>query len=101
MTNPLSFDATRLASPHLNDGHEAWRKTVRTFVDREIMPHVNDWDEAGAFPRDLHRKAADIGLIGLGYPEEYGGVSEDVDIFHSLISSEELARAGAGGLCAG
>lgn len=101
MTNPLSFDATRLASPHLNESHEAWRKTVRTFVDREIMPHVNDWDEAGAFPRELHKKAADIGLIGLGFPEEYGGVSEGVDVFHSIISSEELARAGAGGLVAG
>lgn len=101
MTNPLSFDATRLASPHLNDSHEAWRKTVRGFVDREIMPHVNEWDEAGAFPRELHKKAADIGLIGLGFPEEYGGVSEGVDVFHSIISSEELARAGAGGLVAG
>lgn len=101
MTNPLSFDATRLASPHLNESHEAWRKTVRTFVDREIMPHVNDWDEAGAFPRELHKKAADIGLIGLGFPEEYGGVGDGVDVFHSIISSEELARAGAGGLCAG
>ncbi|WP_425409426.1 acyl-CoA dehydrogenase family protein [Hyphococcus sp.] len=101
MTSPLSFDATRLPSPHLTDSHEAWRKTVRGFVEREIMPYVNEWDETGAFPRELHKKAADIGLIGLGFPERYGGHSEDVDIFHSLIANEELARAGAGGLCAG
>jgi acyl-CoA dehydrogenase len=101
MTHPLSFDATRLPSPHLNDSHEAWRKTVRAFVDREIMTHVNDWDEAGGFPRDLHKKAAAAGLIGLGYPEDYGGVREGVDVFHSLIASEELARTGAGGLVAG
>ncbi len=98
---PLDFDQTRLPSPHLTESHEAWRKTVRAFVDREIAPYVNEWDEAGAFPRDLHRKAAAIGLIGLGYPEEYGGVSEGTDLFHSLIASEELARAGSGGLVAG
>jgi acyl-CoA dehydrogenase len=100
MAAPLDFDATRLPSPHLNDGHEAWRKTVRGFVDREVMPHVNAWDEAEGFPRELHQKAAAIGLIGLGYPEGYGGAREGIDVFHSLISSEELARAGSGGLCA-
>ena len=63
MTNPLCFDATRLVSPHLNDSHEAWRKTVRGFVEREITPNVNEWDEAGAFPQELHKKAAAIGLI--------------------------------------
>ncbi|GJL93292.1 acyl-CoA dehydrogenase family protein [Hyphococcus sp.] len=101
MTQPLSFDATRLPSPHLNDSHEAWRKSVRAFVDREIIDHVADWDEAGAFPRELHNTAAAAGLIGLGYPEDFGGVSDGVDIFHSLIASEELARAGSGGLVAG
>lgn len=96
----LDFDSTRLPSPHLNESHEAWRRTVRAFVDREIMPHVNAWDEAEGFPRELHRKAAAAGLIGLGYPEEYGGVKDGIDVFHSMISSEELARAGAGGLIA-
>ncbi len=101
MKRPLDFDATRLPSPHLTEAHEAWRQTIRLFVEREIAPHVNEWDEAGAFPRELHRKAAEIGLIGLGYPEEFGGVREGTDVFHSLIASEELARAGSGGLVAG
>jgi acyl-CoA dehydrogenase len=98
---PLTFDATRLPTPHFNASHDAWRKTVRQFVDREIAPHVNAWDEEGKFPRELHRRAAEIGLIGLGYPEEYGGVNDGVDVFHSIIASEELARAGSGGLVAG
>ena len=42
---------------------------MRRFVEREIAPHVDAWDEAGAFPRELYAKAADAGLIGLGYPE--------------------------------
>ncbi len=98
---PLSFDQTRLPSPHMTESHEAWRKTVRGFVEKEIAPHVNAWDEEGKFPRELHRRAAEIGLSGLGYPEEFGGVQDGVDIFHSIIASEALARAGSGGLIAG
>ncbi len=101
MSQPLDFDATRLPSPHMGPSHEAWRKSVRSFVDKEIAPHINEWDEAGAFPRDLHQKAAGVGLLGLGHPEEYGGVKDGVDLFHSIIASEELARAGSGGLIAG
>ena len=79
-----------------NDGHHAFRRSVRQFVEREIAPHVNDWDEAGTFPRELYRKAADIGLIGVGYPEEYGGTP--ADLFYTIVYAEELARAGCGGV---
>lgn len=98
---PFSFDATRLPSPHLTPSHEAWRATVRSFVEKELVPHVNAWDEEGKFPRELYRRAAAVGLLSLGYPEEYGGLREGVDVFHSLVASEELARAGSGGLIAG
>ena len=101
MSTPYNFDATHLPSPHLTPEHEAWRDTVRRFVETEITPFVNDWDEAGAFPRDLHQRAAAIGINGISYPSEYGGFGEDTDIFHALITSEELARAGSGGLIAG
>ncbi len=101
MKNALSFEATRLPSPHMNDSHTAWRETVRSFVAKEISPFVDDWDEAGAFPRALHQHAAEIGLIGIGFPESFGGVKDGIDVFHSIIASEELARAGSGGLIAG
>jgi acyl-CoA dehydrogenase len=101
MDHRLSFDALRLPSPHFSSSHDDWRRTVRGFVDREIMPHVAAWDEAGGFPRELHQKAAATGLLGLGYPETYGGVQEGVDVCHSIVASEELARPGAGGLVAG
>lgn len=78
--------------------HEAFRATVRTFVDREIAPYVNEWDEAGAFPRELYRKAAAIGLLGIGYDEAYGGTPADT--FFHLIAAEELARTGCGGVAA-
>ena len=74
--------------------HEQFRATMRAFVAREIAPFVNEWDEAEEFPRELYRKAAELGLLGLGYPEEYGGTPADV--FYSLVASDELARAGSG-----
>lgn len=97
----LDFDAMRLPSPHMNESHAHWRKTVRGFVEKEIAPFVNEWDEAGAFPRELHKQAAEIGLIGLGFPESYGGLKEGTDVFHAIVATEELCRAGSGGLVAG
>jgi acyl-CoA dehydrogenase len=86
------------AHPALTEEHEAWRDTVRRFVEREIIPHVTAWDEAGEFPRELYRKAAAAGMLGAGYPEEYGGTP--ADYFFRVVSSEEFARAGCGGLSA-
>ncbi len=60
------------------------------------MPYATAWDEAGEFPRELYAKAAEIGLIGLGFPEEFGGLPSDP--FMSIVSTQELARPGAGGV---
>ncbi len=71
---------------------------MRRFVEREIEPRAHAWDEAGEFPRELYVKAAGIGLLGLGFPEEYGGVA--CDQFMHIVATQELARAGAGGVSA-
>lgn len=101
MTAPL-FDQWRSRSPHYDETHEAVCDSVRAFVSREIMPHVDQWEAAGELPRELHRKAAQAGVLGLGYPEEYGGSGtleqRGFDTFHSLVQSEELCRPGAGGI---
>jgi acyl-CoA dehydrogenase len=76
--------------------HDALRRSVAAFVAREISPFVAEWDEAGTFPRALYRQAADLGLLGLGYPEELGGTP--ADLFGSLAAAEEIARAGSGGV---
>ncbi|MDE2298163.1 MAG: acyl-CoA dehydrogenase family protein, partial [Burkholderiales bacterium] len=78
--------------------HELFRDSVRAFVAAEIAPHINAWDEAQGFPRELYRRAAHIGLLGLGYPEAYGGTPADG--WFRLIATEEIARAGSGGLMA-
>ncbi len=63
--------------PPLSPDHEASRASVRTVVQREIAPHVDTWDEAGSFPRELYRRAAALGLLGLGCPEALGGTPAD------------------------
>ncbi|MGJ4902366.1 acyl-CoA dehydrogenase family protein [Bradyrhizobium sp. HKCCYLS2058] len=85
-------------SPFYTAEHEAFRDVIKRFVDKEIAPFASAWDEAGEFPRALYLKAAEIGLLGLGFPEEFGGVPADQ--FMKIVSSQELARAGAGGISA-
>jgi acyl-CoA dehydrogenase len=86
------------ASPYYTSDHEAFRDQLRRFVAKEIAPYADAWDEAGEFPRDLYRKAADIGLLGLNFPEEFGGIA--ADRFYAIIAGQELARGGSGGVAA-
>ena len=86
------FDAEERAA------RDAFRASVRRFVEREIAPHAAAWDEAGSFPRELYAKAADAGLLALGYPEHLGGTP--ASMAWRLIVSDEVARAGSGGLLA-
>ena len=85
-------------SPFYTPEHLAFRDAMRRFVAREISPHVDAWDEAESFPVELYRKAAEIGLMGLGFPESHGG--NDGDLFMTIIAAQELARCGAGGVLA-
>ena len=86
-------------SPFYGPEHEAFRQTVRRFVEREIEPYATAWDEAGEFPRELYAKAAAVGLLGLGFPEEYGGIA--CDRFMRIVATQEFARCGSGGVAAG
>ncbi len=86
------------ASPYYTADHEAFRDQLRRFVAKEIAPFADQWDEAGEFPRELYRKAAGIGLLGLNFPEEHGGIA--ADRFYAIIAGQELARAGSGGVAA-
>ncbi len=93
------FDQWRARSPHYDESHEAVCDTVRRFVAREITPYVAEWEAAGELPLSLHQKAAEAGILGLGYPQEFGGTGrDDFDVFHGLVQGEELCRPGAGGI---
>ncbi len=73
--------------------------TVRRFTVDEICPHINDWDEAETFPRSLYKRAADLGLMGLGYPEHLGGTTASQALRNAF--SITMARySGSGGVMA-
>ena len=94
----LDFDSARLHNPNMRPEHHEWRTQLRKFMDAEIMPYAQDWDEACHIPIELWPKAAAVGLLGLGYPEEFGGTKEGIDSWHMWIVNEELARIGVGGI---
>jgi acyl-CoA dehydrogenase len=94
----LDFDSARMPNPNITEDHEAWRTHLRRFIDAEIMPYAEDWDEAGEIPIELWPKAAEIGLLGMNYPEEFGGTKEGIDCWHTWITNEEFARIGVGGI---
>lgn len=79
--------------------HEMLRKSVRSWVEKEIKPHVEEWEEKGEFPREIFNRAGELGFLGLTYPEEYGGSGEDY--LAGAVFIEELARCGSGGVQAG
>jgi alkylation response protein AidB-like acyl-CoA dehydrogenase len=75
-----------------NEDHEAFRQVLRDFIEAEVVPHYQEWYEAGIVPRDLYYKLAGLGLFGIEVPEEYGGAG--IRSFkYSAIEAEELHRA--------
>lgn len=84
---------------YFTKSHLLVRKTVREFVKKEVLPYINEWEEQGQFPKELYKKAGDLGILGIGYPEELGGTPGD--IFYKVAATEELMRSGSGGFAAG
>ncbi len=82
---------------HFTAEHDLFRKTVRDVVEREINPHVDEWEAAGMFPaHELFPKLASAGLLGLEYDPVYGG--QGADHSYTVIFGEEVGRAGCGGI---
>jgi alkylation response protein AidB-like acyl-CoA dehydrogenase len=90
----------RAILPPFGEEHEELRATVSRFVAKEIAPHVDEWERAREFPRELYRRCAELGFLGLKFPEEYGG--QGGTHLHDAVWVEELARSGgSGGIAAG
>ena len=78
--------------------HQSFRDQLRRFVAREITPNVEQWETSGQVPRELFAKASEIGLMGVCFPDAYGGIPGDR--FFKIIVQQELARGGSGGVAA-
>jgi citronellyl-CoA dehydrogenase len=84
-------------SLYFDEEHTMFRKLVRQFVEREIEPHVEEWEAQRLWPaRTLLKKMGSLGLLGLSYPEQYGGAG--LDYWYNLILFEELGRCSCGGV---
>ncbi len=79
----------------LTPEHEQIRRTLRAIIDRDINPHVDDWEQAGIFPaHDVFKKLGDAGLLGINKPVEYGGAG--LDYSYAMVMAEELGHINCG-----
>jgi hypothetical protein len=77
-----------------SEQHEMFRATVRAFVEKEVSPHVEEWEAAGRMPKALWRRMGEVGFFGLEYDEKYGG--SGADVLMSVVLHEECARSRSG-----
>ena len=83
-----------------DEEHEMFRSSFREFLDREVVPHIDDWDRAGITDRDMFLKAGAAGFLGINAPEEFGGGGVD-DFRFNLVAAEEIQYAGANAAATG
>jgi len=83
---------------YFTEEHESFRKSFRDFLQKEVVPHIEKWEETGTIDRFIWEKFGEMGYFGLYQPEEYGGL--DLDLFYTVIFLEELQRINSGGFAA-
>ncbi len=82
--------------PQFTEDHKIFRRTVREWCEKELHPHGEEWEEARLFSRDVFTKAAELGLLGIRMPEEYGGLG--LDWWYTACYAEEMVHSGLAGL---
>jgi len=80
---------------YFTEEHHQFRQSFRDFLQKEVVPFVDEWEEKGELPRHIWRKFGDMGYFGIAYPERYGGLG--LDFFYSVIFMEEMARIDSAG----
>src|SRR5437660_1758936 len=81
-----------------NDEHEQLRESIRSFAQKELAPHAEEWEET-TFPDWVFHRMGELGFLGLSYPEEYGG--QGGDYYANIVLAEEIGHANSGGLAMG
>ena len=83
---------------HFTEEHDFFRQSFRDFLQKEVVPHIDGWEESGTIDHSIWKKMGEMGYFGISYPEQYGGL--DLDIFYLVIYLEELQRVNSGGFAA-
>ena len=85
-------------SMYFTEEHQLFRESLKDFLQKEVVPHIEKWEETGTIERFIWSKMGEMGYFGLAYPEAYGGL--DLDIFYTVILLEELQKINSGGFAA-
>ncbi|MGK0314315.1 MAG: acyl-CoA dehydrogenase [Saprospiraceae bacterium] len=80
---------------YFTEEHNLFRESLRTFLNKEVVPHIDQWEEERRIPRSIWKKMGELGYLGLGYPTAYGGA--ELDFFYDVIFCEETSRVFSGG----
>ena len=83
---------------YFTEEHELFRKSLKDFLQIEVVPHIDKWEEDGVVERFVWKKMGDMGFFGINYPEEFGGLN--LDLFYTVIFLEELQKVNSGGFAA-
>ena len=83
---------------YFTEEHDLFRESLRDFLQKEVVPHIDKWEETGTIDRFIWKKFGEMGYFGIPYPEEYGGL--ELDLFYTVIFLEELQRINSGGFAA-
>ena len=87
-----------MSSYYFTEEHELFRKSLKDFLQKEVVPHVDQWEEERKIPKEIWKKMGDMGFLGLSYPEEYGGAN--LDFFFDVVFAEEVSKVCSGGFSA-
>ena len=88
-----------MLNPFETETRRAFQDNVRKFMESEINPHIDEWDEAGGYPREVNEKVCELGVFGFDIPEEYGGLGFD-DMHMRKAVGLAMGRSSAGGVMA-
>lgn len=83
---------------YFTEEHEVFRQSFRDFLQKEVVPNVDKWEEAGFIDKNIYKKFGEMGYFGLNYPEEFGGLN--LDLFYTVVFLEELQKVNSGGFAA-
>lgn len=85
-------------SMYFTEEHQMFRQSLQDFLQKEVVPHIEKWEETGHIERFIWKKFGEMGFLGIAYPEQYGGM--DLDLFYTVILLEELQKINSGGFAA-
>ncbi|MDT0559578.1 acyl-CoA dehydrogenase family protein [Ichthyenterobacterium sp. W332] len=87
-----------MSGMYFTEEHELFRESLKDFLQKEVVPHIEKWEKTGTIERFIWEKFGEMGYFGLAYPEAYGGL--DLDLFYTVILLEELQKINSGGFAA-